>query len=80
MLTRSFSGPLEASSPTQRLATVGFAAWLAGGYVVGGYGPWETALQGFGGRARNPAERLLRREERRLQPRKARAGAGRRFL
>ena len=47
VLTRSFSGPLEASSPTQRLATVGFAAWLAGGYVVGGYGPWETALQGF---------------------------------
>ena len=41
VLTRSFSGPLEASSPTQRLATVGFAAWLAGGHVVGGYGPWE---------------------------------------
>ena len=47
VLTRSFSGPLEATSPTQRLATVGFAGWLAGGYVVGGYGPWETALQGF---------------------------------
>lgn len=47
VLTRSFSGPLEATSPTQRLATVGFAGWLAGGYMVGGYGPWETALQGF---------------------------------
>ena len=26
---------------------VGFAAWLAGGYVLGGFGEPETAIQGF---------------------------------
>ena len=47
VLTRSFSGPFEGTSPRQRAAVVGFAAWLAVGYYVGGFGDLETAVQGF---------------------------------